>query len=367
MVLQARDFDTTVESQEETTQPPAKSLIDIPEPPQGDRRTGDNTIYWYYIRMVGRKRVLFFAGLLILYTFCAIYPTYWVTQWTNDNDRNSVLFQNGTIDRTQLNQRLGLSLGIYFGLVFGSIAFLTGALWYLMVSIAERAARLLHKGLLKTALDAPLSFYSKTDTGTTANRFAQDLQLCDMELPLAILNTVLTFFMVLGGLIAVAAVTGYLAAVIPGCLAAFYFIQRFYLRTSRQLRLMEIEAKSPLFSHFIETLSGLATIRAFGWQRQYKEKNQQLLEASQKPFYLLFCVQRWLELVVGLVVAGLATLLVGVVVALKANGKDLYFPQNPPSIGSPLAEDCAISLGSPGNTTTVTVRRWDPHISEISC
>ncbi|KAK0265430.1 hypothetical protein LTS16_012308 [Friedmanniomyces endolithicus] len=40
---------------------------------------------------------------------------------------------------------------------------------------------------------------------------------------------------------------------------------------------------------------------------------------------------------------------------LKANGKDLYFPQNPPSIGSPLAEDCAISLGSPGNTTTVTI------------
>ncbi|KAK3679641.1 hypothetical protein LTR78_000016 [Recurvomyces mirabilis] len=40
---------------------------------------------------------------------------------------------------------------------------------------------------------------------------------------------------------------------------------------------------------------------------------------------------------------------------LKANGHDLYFPQNPPSIGSPLAEDCAISLGTPGNTTTVTI------------
>jgi hypothetical protein len=41
---------------------------------------------------------------------------------------------------------------------------------------------------------------------------------------------------------------------------------------------------------------------------------------------------------------------------LKANGHDLYFPQNPPAIGSPLAEDCAIPLGNPGNTTTVTVR-----------
>lgn len=40
---------------------------------------------------------------------------------------------------------------------------------------------------------------------------------------------------------------------------------------------------------------------------------------------------------------------------LKSNGHDLYFPQNPPSIGSPLTEDCAIPLGAPGNTITVTI------------
>ena len=40
---------------------------------------------------------------------------------------------------------------------------------------------------------------------------------------------------------------------------------------------------------------------------------------------------------------------------LKSNGNDLYFPQNPPSIGSPLAEDCAIPLGNPGNETTITI------------
>ena len=40
---------------------------------------------------------------------------------------------------------------------------------------------------------------------------------------------------------------------------------------------------------------------------------------------------------------------------LKANGKDLYFPQDPPSIGSPLKEDCAIPLGKPGNVTQITI------------
>lgn len=40
---------------------------------------------------------------------------------------------------------------------------------------------------------------------------------------------------------------------------------------------------------------------------------------------------------------------------LKANGKDLYFPENPPAIGSPLQQDCAIPLGQPGRTTHVKI------------
>ncbi|KAI1453175.1 glycoside hydrolase family 64 protein [Annulohypoxylon moriforme] len=40
---------------------------------------------------------------------------------------------------------------------------------------------------------------------------------------------------------------------------------------------------------------------------------------------------------------------------LKADGQGLYFPQNPPAIGSPLTEECAIPLGPPGNTVTVTI------------
>lgn len=31
------------------------------------------------------------------------------------------------------------------------------------------------------------------------------------------------------------------------------------------MRILDLEAKSPLYSHFIESLSGLVTIRAFGW------------------------------------------------------------------------------------------------------
>lgn len=189
---------------------------------------------------------------------------------------------------------------------------------------------------------APLSFFTTTDTGTTINRFSQDLQLIDMELPVSALNTfasmclfsVLTWFMVSiiltstfsvliafvlciaqMALIGVASV--YAAISFPIVLGALFFIQKYYLRTSRQLRFMDLEAKAPLYSQFNECLAGLATIRAFGWQKALEKKNRNLLDRSQKPFYLLFSVQRWLTLVLDMVVAGIAVLLIVLVVNLR--------------------------------------------------
>lgn len=96
-------------------------------------------------------------------------------------------------------------------------------------------------------------------------------------------------------------------------------LQKYYLRTSRQLRLLDLEAKSPLYSNFIESLSGLATIRAFGWAEHFKELNLKLLDVSQKPYYLLFCIQRWLGLLLDLMVAILGVILMVLVVKLRTD------------------------------------------------
>jgi ATP-binding cassette, subfamily C (CFTR/MRP), member 1 len=98
-------------------------------------------------------------------------------------------------------------------------------------------------------------------------------------------------------------------ATIPASVLALYLIQRYYLRTSRQLRLLDIEGRSPLYQHFTETLEGVATIRSFGWQSNFNNTALQRLDGSQRPYYLLYCIQRWLNLVLDLMVAGLAVLL----------------------------------------------------------
>lgn len=110
----------------------------------------------------------------------------------------------------------------------------------------------------------------------------------------------------------------YAAAGLPFGFIALYFVQKYYLRTSRQMRLLDLEMKTPLYTHFTEALAGVSTIRAFGWTSEFMSDNTRRLDISQKPFYLMFCIQRWLQLVLDLFVAGMALLLVAL--ALRVLG-----------------------------------------------
>lgn len=98
-----------------------------------------------------------------------------------------------------------------------------------------------------------------------------------------------------------------------------FFVQRSYLHSSRQIRLLDLAAKAPLFSHFAETLDGLVTLRALGWQTPYEERLQDLLTTSQRPFYALYSVQRWLNLVIDLIIAAVAIIFSGIAVALHGS------------------------------------------------
>jgi ATP-binding cassette subfamily C (CFTR/MRP) protein 1 len=110
-----------------------------------------------------------------------------------------------------------------------------------------------------------------------------------------------------------------MAITIPFVLGAIYLIQAVYLRTSRQIRFMDLEAKAPIYSHFLEVGEGVATIRAFGWQEDTKERNADLLDASQSPYYLMYCIQRWLQLVLDLLVAVMAVTVMALAVFLRSS------------------------------------------------
>jgi ABC-type multidrug transport system fused ATPase/permease subunit len=117
--------------------------------------------------------------------------------------------------------------------------------------------------------------------------------------------------------VVLAAFAKYLGIAIPFLAILVYMIQKFYLRTSRQLRLLDIEAKAPLYTHFLELVSGAATVRAFRWHGTFNAKLISLLNFSQRPVYMLYCIQQGLGFFLDILVAVMAVILVATVVFLR--------------------------------------------------
>lgn len=146
------------------------------------------------------------------------------------------------------------------------------------------------------------------------------MELIDNDLPKSLDQTVFQLLSAIVSAVLVFISSGYVAIAIPFCIITIAIIGWYYLRTSRQLRILDIEAKAPLFSQFLETLGGISCIRAFGWTSNYIESSYATLNVSQRPYYLLWCIQRWLTLVLDLFVAGIAILLVALATNIRGSG-----------------------------------------------
>lgn len=75
----------------------------------------------------------------------------------------------------------------------------------------------------------------------------------------------------------------------------YYGIQRVYIATSRQLRRLVSISKSPLFSHFGESLTGLQTIRAYDQQKRFTLECHQKVDVSQSGQFSQMTSNRWLS------------------------------------------------------------------------
>ncbi|TWU72314.1 hypothetical protein ED733_000129 [Metarhizium rileyi] len=258
-----------------------------------ERRSGSWSVYAYYAKSAGAWSLLSWGICTLLAAVSATYTTLWIEKWTEANGGSP-------------NQQTGLYLGVYAMLVIVSIAGTAGECWAFFVNIINDTAIGLHGNLL----EAPFEFFQKTDVGSITNRFSQDMDLIDMSLPIHAIQFTTGTASCVVQLVVICIVGKYLAAALPILAGSLFIVQKFYLRTSRQVRLMDIEAKAPIYKLFIETIQGVSTIRAFGWTSAFNQRLSDALNQSQKPFYILYCIQQWLALVLDLTVGGLAVVII---------------------------------------------------------
>lgn len=270
------------------------------------RQRGDLKVYSYFFSTLGPYALTALLASELSWTFLSAFPTVWLNWWADANGQEP-------------NQSIGYYLGVYAGLqVMATLCFGIMTLVGLYF-IASRVGFRLHQRLLDSVMRAPLSLFATTDIGSITTRFSQDIGLLDNQLPVALIVSISNLFMAVGQAGLLASSTGFLAVTFPFLIVLFYYIQRGYLRTSRQLRYLDLEEKAPVFTQFLETLSGLVTIRAFGWSAAAKAHNHSLIDKSLRPYYLLLMVQQWLELVLNLVTAALALVVVGLAVKLRGS------------------------------------------------
>ncbi|XP_016975584.1 probable multidrug resistance-associated protein lethal(2)03659 [Drosophila rhopaloa] len=137
----------------------------------------------------------------------------------------------------------------------------------LFFNVTMHSSTELHNTMFRGVSRTALYFFHTNPSGRILNRFAMDLGQVDEVLPAVMLDCI-QIFLTLTGIICVLCLTNplYLISTIAMVLA-FYYWRDFYLSTSRDVKRLEAVARSPMYSHFSATLSGLPTIRAMGAQK----------------------------------------------------------------------------------------------------
>uniref|UniRef100_A0A673CJH5 ATP-binding cassette, sub-family C (CFTR/MRP), member 3 n=1 Tax=Sphaeramia orbicularis TaxID=375764 RepID=A0A673CJH5_9TELE len=230
-------------------------------------------VYLEYAKAVGPLLSVLICFLYGCQSAAAIGTNVWLSQWTNDAATN------------QTQERINLRVGVYAALGIMQNIFSMGNIG---------AARKLHLNLLANKLHTPQSFFDTTPIGRIINRFSKDIYVIDEALPATVLMFLGTFFVSLSTMIVIIYSTPIFAVVIAPLAFIYVFVQRFYVATSRQLKRLESVSRSPIYSHFSETITGSSVIRAYSRHSAFVLMSDMKVDENQKSYYPGIVSNRWL-------------------------------------------------------------------------
>ncbi|XP_044034328.1 ATP-binding cassette sub-family C member 3 isoform X2 [Siniperca chuatsi] len=238
-------------------------------------------VYLEYAKAVGALLSVFICFLYGCQSAAAIGANIWLSQWTNDASTN------------QTKENVHIRVGVYAALgIAQGILVMMSSFTLAMGNIG--AAKKLHYNLLANKLHTPQSFFDTTPIGRIINRFSKDIYVIDEALPATVLMFLGTFFVSLSTMIVIISSTPIFAIVIAPLAFIYVFVQRFYVATSRQLKRLESVSRSPIYSHFSETVTGCSVIRAYGRHSAFVLMSDMKVDDNQKSYYPGIVSNRWL-------------------------------------------------------------------------
>uniref|UniRef100_A0A3Q0SJL6 Multidrug resistance-associated protein 1 n=1 Tax=Amphilophus citrinellus TaxID=61819 RepID=A0A3Q0SJL6_AMPCI len=241
------------------------------------------SVFWAYLKAIGVLLSFISLLLFLAHHLVSLFSNYWLSLWTDDPVVNGT--QPNRLMRLGVYGALGLSQGVA---IFG---------YSLSMSIGGvLASRYLHQSMLYDVLRSPMSFFERTPSGNLVNRFAKEMDTIDTVIPSIIKMFLGSMFNVMGSCVIILIATPLVAIIIPFLGLLYFFVQRFYVASSRQLKRLESVSRSPIYTHFNETLLGTSVIRAFGEQERFIHESDQRVDHNQRAYYPSIVANRWLAI-----------------------------------------------------------------------
>uniref|UniRef100_A0A8C1R7G6 Multidrug resistance-associated protein 1 n=1 Tax=Cyprinus carpio TaxID=7962 RepID=A0A8C1R7G6_CYPCA len=239
------------------------------------------SVFWEYMKAIGLPLSIFSIFLFFCHHLSSLGSNYWLSLWTDDP----------VINNTQPNREMRLGVYGAFGLTQGIAVFC----YSVTVSVGGiLASRYLHQTMLYNVLRSPMSFFERTPSGNLVNRFAKETDTIDTVIPSIIKMFMGSMFNVLGSCAVILIATPLVAIIIPPLGLLYFFVQRFYVASSRQLKRLESVSRSPVYTHFNETLLGTSVIRAFGEQQRFIRESDGRVDHNQTAYFPSIVANRWL-------------------------------------------------------------------------
>ncbi|KAI8621186.1 P-loop containing nucleoside triphosphate hydrolase protein [Chytriomyces sp. MP71] len=193
---------------------------------------------------------------------------------------------------------LPLSQGAYTGiyLSFGAVlCLLTFSFGVFFAYAGTRAAKQLQNRAISRIIRAPVHFFDTNPMGRILNRFSKDQDTIDQILADSYRQFLTSLASALSTFILIIYATPIFVVPLFPILLMYYFMQRLYRNTSRELKRLDSTSRSPLYANFGATLLGLPTIRAYGEQSRFIRNNDAATNANNSPYWLLAVSQMWLS------------------------------------------------------------------------
>jgi ABC-type multidrug transport system fused ATPase/permease subunit len=248
---------------------------------------------------------LSFLLILTFMAFCVPFlQRAWLSAWTESTPQGFFLTEFlGTFLVSGASKERNLVVFATLG-VLGFVAVFAERVAWLQRGL--EGGRVIHAAALSGVLHAPLAFFDGNPQGRILNRFSRDMDGVDRHLPWAVSNTTRALANVGATLLVVLTLFPVLLfAVVPAALL-FFHIQATYRASAREIKRMDARARSPVFSLFKETLTGLAEVRAHGKQTLFHHMFTTRLAEAVRVSFNHVSVNRWFAVRIPLVSASVS-------------------------------------------------------------